>query len=488
MSFPSDFVAGSQLPAEDLNDYVLNPKYTYGETIAAVKAVYLKASDSKLYKASAATQAHVDAFQGITIQSGVANDTKRILGPGHIVTGLSGLTAGSPVYLQDTAGEVGPNRGTIALQVGIAISTTAMLLIPVFIATQNLDLFGDGSDGDLSNAGTTTLTRDMYYNSVTNSGTINTGGFRIFCKGKLSNTGTIQNNGGAGGAGGNASGKTGGTAGTAGSAGAGGTIASGSAGQLGGTGGTGANDDAVGSGATAGSAGNAGANGANATKAVNSAAGKAGAGGGNSGTTNSGGTGSGGGGGTAGTSSGTIGNSVRTAMGAYLLADISGTSVQQFGVAAGSGGGGGGGGGPTLDAGFASTEAGGGGGGGGGSGGTGGGVVIFARYLDNTGGTIQANGGAGGNGGNGANGTLTSGDHADDGGAGGGGGGGGSGGNGGFVIYAYQVLIAAGTIQATGGAAGTGGTHGNGSGSATNGSDGGTGTAGATGVTFAIPL
>lgn len=43
--------------------------------------------------------------------------------------------------------------------------------------------FGDGYDGDVSiSSGTTILTRDMYYNNLTISGTgkINVNGWRIF--------------------------------------------------------------------------------------------------------------------------------------------------------------------------------------------------------------------------------------------------------------------------------------------------------------------
>jgi hypothetical protein len=48
-------------------------------------------------------------------------------------------------------------------------------------------LFGDGSDGDVTITGPTTLTRDMYYHDLTiNAGqTLNPGGFRIFVSGNL---------------------------------------------------------------------------------------------------------------------------------------------------------------------------------------------------------------------------------------------------------------------------------------------------------------
>src|SRR5690606_19953145 len=46
-------------------------------------------------------------------------------------------------------------------------------------------VFGSGADGDLNHSGTTTLTRDMNYDNVSGTGTINTNGFRVFIKGTL---------------------------------------------------------------------------------------------------------------------------------------------------------------------------------------------------------------------------------------------------------------------------------------------------------------
>ena len=74
-----------------------------------------------------------------------------------------------------------------------------------------VSLFGDGSDGDVTISSNTTLTSDKFYNNLTinSTFTLNTGGYRIFVKGTLTNNGTIANNGsngaavtgGAGGAG-----------------------------------------------------------------------------------------------------------------------------------------------------------------------------------------------------------------------------------------------------------------------------------------------
>ena len=90
-------------------------------------------------------------------------------------------------------------------------------------------MFGDGSDGNVTvSSGTTTLSRDMFYNNLTLSGTgvINTNGFRIYVAGTLDITaagvGAIANNAGNGGA------ASAGTGGSGGAGGAGGNIGFGS--------------------------------------------------------------------------------------------------------------------------------------------------------------------------------------------------------------------------------------------------------------------
>ena len=58
----------------------------------------------------------------------------------------------------------------------------------------HIGIYGDGSDGDVTISGDTTLSRDMYYNNLTvnNTKILNTGGFRIFVKNTLANNGEIS--------------------------------------------------------------------------------------------------------------------------------------------------------------------------------------------------------------------------------------------------------------------------------------------------------
>jgi len=87
--------------------------------------------------------------------------------------------------------------GKAKLAVDSVVANAKALLREGDVAATNLLFFGDGSDGDVTIASTTTLTRDMYYNNLTvNSGiALNTNGYRIFVKGTLTNNGYIQNNG-----------------------------------------------------------------------------------------------------------------------------------------------------------------------------------------------------------------------------------------------------------------------------------------------------
>lgn len=198
-------------------------------------------------------------------------------------------------------------------------------------------VYGDGSDGNATISGTTTLTRDMYYDTLTVTGTLNTAGYRVHCRTlcDVQNGGIIQNNGG------NASGSTAGTAGAA------GTLAGGTAGGNGGT--------------AAGTAG---------TNATSALGGRGGAGG----------NGSGG----AGAASGTVTAPTAVSGGARQITMTTGALLgSTYGRLNGGSGGGGGGGDGT---------AGGGGGGGGGL------VLICARQLrQRSGSTIRALGGNGAN-------------------------------------------------------------------------------------------
>lgn len=347
--------------------------------------------------------------------------------------------------------------------------------------TSNLGaaFFGDGSDGDVTlGAGTTTLSRDMYYNNLTipNGATLKTNCYRIFVKNTLTTTGTgnINNNGLNGTNGTDASGLSKGTAGSPGGALTAGTLPGT---VIPGNSGNGGDGYIV---PSSGNPGVDGTNGTGVTKGMVAAgvngtgpqtSGGAGAGGGSSG----GGPGGGftsGLAGTGGALSGTIYNTPNSPQSVYSLFDWY-PAFTAFTISGSAGGSGGGGSGVGIGLGARSGA----GGGGGGAGSPGGAMFIAARYIVNNG-TISANGGAGGNGGNGSAATVAN--------AGGGGGGcGGSSGNGGIIFLIYNSFSGNAAI-ASAGTPGTGGTGGAGAGTGVVGVNGQTGITGAAGKVITL--
>lgn len=301
-------------------------------------------------------------------------------------------------------------------------------------STSMLGRMGDGSDGALTiSAGTTTLTRDMFYTNITITGTavLACAGYKVFWNGTLdlSNAPAACITGAGGGAGG--AGTAGGTGGGAGGFSATNTVGNGTIGIAGGAGNTGAGSQGA-SGGTASASANGGAG-------STSGAGGAGLAGANAGGANRGG----------GAATGALPwhrDALDCMRGASLI--VGGTS----------GGPGGGGGGDGVVA-----------GGGGGGSGTGGGVIflsgnILNRGASTTAGAIRANGGAGGNGGSPASGNA-------------GGGGGGAGGGGGWIMLAFESITGTtGTnmLEVSGAAGGTGGTA-QGTGAGGNGGSSGVG-------------
>ena len=494
-----------------------------GDAITAGQLLYLLVTDGEWYLCDADTAATVDNIilgiaqgagsNGVAITSGVL-----LFGLDSNQTGLTNNTA---YYAGNTAGVISSTVGTVEVSVGISRSTTSLLFYPRYnqqitedqqdalvgtsgtpsisnkyvtdadtTATPTANkvvryssdgatpgagsagIFGDGADGNVTIAsGTTTISRDMYYNDLTiqTGGILNPSGYRVFVKGTLTfqGTGVIARNGLTGTVGGNGSAGSngvGGGAGTAGAATAGlaaGSLSGSLGGSAGGNGGVGSN------GSGAGAIGVVGTSASTLTNAVGSGSPAAsnGVAGVNS-TFNGGGA-----------VTGALANAVtnppmmpRNTIFGIPLHYFSGATI---GYMAGSnlatGGSGGGGGGATA----------GGGGGGGGAGGSGGGcgglVVVAAKAIVSVANNcIQAFGGTGGTGGAGGGNNGGS--------PGGTGGSGGTGGIGGVVVVVYQSFsgTAFTTAAVAGGTGGTGGTAGSG------GSAGNTGTTGGTGVLYSI--
>lgn len=411
MSYPTPPAAGDQVTADIFNDFTLNPKYTFGETIDAGEALYLKQSDGKAYLADADLQESVDQFIGFAAEAGLADETKYVVPPGKVITGLSSLTTGAKYYLQNTAGSIGLTPGTLRFQVGFAISTTALLILPG--KDLPFGIYGDGSDGHLAvTSGTTTLTTDKIYQykslDIDAGATLDVGSSAagkplvILVQGDVTIDGTIdlQGEGSAGGAG------------VAGSAGGAGT---------------------AGVGLFGGGAGGGG--GESSTGVAN----------GNNGSNASGKTGGAGGTGAAGGDGGVGGAGNSNLLTTALLLLKSNIWSWAFG------GGGGAGGGATVSTSFA-----------GAAGGAGGGALIIIANGDVTIGAAGVINCSGNDGSNGSNNGF----------AGGNGGGGGGGGGGTCLILHGGSFTNSGSIDVSGGAGGTGASVGMTAGNGGNGSAG----------------
>lgn len=350
------------------------------------------------------------------------------------------------IQFQNAGSNIGTSGGETVVNFSTGLTATesggAVTVVSSGFGGDSLDtlFFGDGSDGNVTvSSGTTTLTRDMYYNNLTISGTgsISTVNWTIFVMGVLdlssAPSGAIVAATGAGGAG-----LFDGTSGL------GGTISgTGALSRLGGPALAGNNG---GAGAVAG-----GAQGGN----VLVATGRGGEGGQNTSASGKGGNGSSTTGGTAGTTAAITDQKIKSAT--TILSVPNGAAFARgAGGAGGSGAGGGAG-----DA----TNKGGGGGGGGAGGAT---LAIYAKTVNRSGATgssaIKAIGGLGGNGGTSVAGIT-------------GGGGGGNSGGGGWIYFLFKNLTgstATSFLDASGGVGGNAG-NGNTTGTGGNGGMGGNG-------------
>lgn len=102
-----------------------------GEAIVADNLVYFKTSDQEWYKTDADTAATVEGVQ-LGIAKGTGSDGVSITGGVQIagVYTTTGLTAGALYYAGNTAGAISSSAGTTSRVIGIALSTTKLLIIP----------------------------------------------------------------------------------------------------------------------------------------------------------------------------------------------------------------------------------------------------------------------------------------------------------------------------------------------------------------------
>ena len=193
-----------------------------GETVAAGDVIYFDEADQEWKKADADV-AYENKYVGIA--QGAGTDGASISG-GILLFGTdenqTSLTPGADYYISTTTGELTSTEPANGYFVGKAKNATTLIVSAKDVTSPNsfidtsagaadsgkgvklnadgkLDSsfgvsfeFGDGSDGDVTISSPTTLTRDMYYDNLTVNDTLTTDGYRIFVKGTLDGTGTID--------------------------------------------------------------------------------------------------------------------------------------------------------------------------------------------------------------------------------------------------------------------------------------------------------
>ena len=143
-----------------------------------------------------AIKSYVDgvAIAGAPVSSNTTTGIGRSASSTQISTGYSSTT---PYFIPSSLAS-----STASTTASIVVATNASGVIDSsFIASSSIPAsaltgvygnFGDGSDGNITISSPTTLTKDMYYNNLTVSNTLTTDGYKIFVKGTISGTSTIQ--------------------------------------------------------------------------------------------------------------------------------------------------------------------------------------------------------------------------------------------------------------------------------------------------------
>lgn len=129
---PADKSAEETLAATEVNklrDIGYLVSLLRGETINGATTpvpVYISSADGKVYACDGNDQAKLE-FQGFVIDSGASGAAAQLQMSG-IVGGFTGLTAGAAYYVQDAVGTIGTTVGTYGIYVGVAVSTTQILI------------------------------------------------------------------------------------------------------------------------------------------------------------------------------------------------------------------------------------------------------------------------------------------------------------------------------------------------------------------------
>ena len=157
-AYVDSVVTGGTLVSDNL--IIPSAQTIAGEAVAAGDWVFFDTSDQEWYLIDADTAAEVDAAY-IGVALGTGSDGVAITG-GVQTAGVyttTGLTAGAVYYLSNTAGEISSSAGTTERAIGVALSTTKLLMNFVEKRLPTADekdaLAGDGAPPSATNPYTT---------------------------------------------------------------------------------------------------------------------------------------------------------------------------------------------------------------------------------------------------------------------------------------------------------------------------------------------
>ena len=128
-STQKDALAGTETPSVTNKFVTLNKSLTAGATINGLTLPVPVYQDSSTFKylACQASDTSKMKFQGFATSNSTDTNPINIQFSG-VVAGFTGLTRGVPYYVQDPVGTIGTTAGTNEVLVGIAISTTEILI------------------------------------------------------------------------------------------------------------------------------------------------------------------------------------------------------------------------------------------------------------------------------------------------------------------------------------------------------------------------
>jgi hypothetical protein len=111
----------------------INERYTEvmkvaGEALTGGQWVYVKTSDARVYKATAAAANNAANVLGQVAKTTAVGKPVTVFTGNSKMTGATGLSPGLPIFLSDTAGGSDTAAGTVNRIVGLALTATEYMI------------------------------------------------------------------------------------------------------------------------------------------------------------------------------------------------------------------------------------------------------------------------------------------------------------------------------------------------------------------------